>query len=77
MIPFLQEELNEEDIFIYLSNIREKLAGIYESDMNIGYIYRDDTLKIFAKQRPHNIEALKEISKSIKDSFEKSHVEKY
>lgn len=77
MIPFLQEELNEEDIFIYLSNIREKLAGIYESDMNIGYIYRDDTLKIFAKQRPHNLEALKEISKSIKDSFEKSHVQKY
>jgi hypothetical protein len=35
MIPFLQEELSEEDIFIYLSNIREKLAGIYESDMNV------------------------------------------
>ena len=77
MIPFLQEELNEEDIYIYLSNIREKLAGIYESDMNVWYIYRNDTLKIFAKQRPHNLEWLKEIWKLVQDDFEKHHLDVY
>lgn len=77
MIPFLHEELNEEDIFIYLSNIREKLAGIYESDTKIWYIYKDETLKIFAKQRPHNLKALQEISKLVKGSFEKSHIDTY
>jgi hypothetical protein len=45
--------------------------------MNVWYIYRNDTLKIFAKQRPHNLQALKKISKLIEDSFEKSHIDKY
>jgi len=77
MIPFLEEELDDNDIYLYLSNIREKLAYQYEDESNIGLIYTNETLKIFAKKRPHNLRSLKQIKNTIKSDFEKYHIDKY
>jgi len=68
MFPIKQDDLTEEDIFIYLSNIREKLASVYHNWNNHGYIYKDTTLRIFAKNRPYNLKELKKIWKINEDS---------
>jgi hypothetical protein len=75
--PVRAEELDDEDIFIYLSNIREKLAKKYENESNLGLIYTNETLKVFAKKRPHNLLWLKEIWDLVHNDFEKYHVSIY
>lgn len=66
--PVQESELDEDDIYLYLSNIREKLAETYTNDSQVWFIYKNETLRIFAKNRPQNLNALKEIWKLVDDS---------
>lgn len=57
LFPVFYRDLNENDIYIYLANIREKLA--VESKSSRWFVYSNPTLKAFAKNRPYNLEVLK------------------
>jgi len=75
--PIKEFELDEDDIYLFLSNIREKLAIKNNKDSNVWFIYKNETLRIFAKNRPYNYQWLKKVEKFIDTPNEVSHLYKY
>lgn len=71
------KDLNDNDIFKYLSNIRNKIAteekGIW--DRNTWLIFSNELLQDFSKKRPYNMPLLKRIN--TKHSYEKKYIQKY
>jgi len=71
------KDLNNDDIFMYLKNIRSKIAGDEKHiwDKNTWLVFSDKLLQDFSKQRPYNIYLLKQIN--TKNYHDKIHIKKY
>jgi hypothetical protein len=49
----------------------------YKNDSQVWYIYKNETLRVFAKNRPHNLKSLRGLEKLLTSPSEVSHLHKY
>lgn len=77
-LSFHYNDLKENDILLFLKNIRENIVSIINIDEKETWIILSDTtLKEIANRRISNIWWLKKYLKSLNNEYEKEHIYKY
>ena len=67
-------EASDNEVFQLLRQVRRDFSNAKQ--LELGRIARNDTLQLLARKRPHNLQALKEITKEL-STREKNKLDKY